>query len=151
MITCERNYTRTAEHERLAAQVNAFLAQGGQIEQLPRGAMAETGWTPQQRLDRAGPQIRQRAEVERQARKQARPVPAPKAPRVRFALPGSQKARILDLLANGPRSVADLAEAIGTTRQVIAVAMADLRKRGLVTSQGRRHQMQFSLLSPRTP
>lgn len=158
MTTCEHNYTRTAEHERLAAQVNAFLASGGQIEHIPRGAMAETGWSPQKRLDRAGPQIRQRAEVEhheRQARKKAvrglpapKPTTQPKAPVVRFAPPGSQKARILSLLADGPRSVADLASAIGTTRQVIAVGMADLRKRGLVTSQGQRHRMRFVRVMP---
>jgi len=83
------------QSQRIDSDLQAFLARGGQIEAVPVGAMAETGWTGRQLIN---PQVHTKAmrEVElaeREARKLAkRSVPAPAGserplPRVKAAKP----------------------------------------------------------------
>lgn len=149
--------------QRIESDLEAFLAAGGQIEPIPVGAMAETGWTARQRCN---PQIHTKSmrEVElaeREARKLARQsVPAPKGsernpprtvvkvPRVnngpRIAQPGTQKARILELLTAGPMRARQIAETIGVSPKAMQVQLHGLRKAKLVTSAGSRGNMRWS-------
>ena len=68
------------QSQRIAEDFEAFIARGGQVETVPVGAMAETGWTAKQRCN---PQIhtksmREAEMAEREAKKLARrSVPAP--------------------------------------------------------------------------
>lgn len=149
--------------QRIESDLKAFLAAGGQIEPIPVGAMAETGWSGRQLIN---PQVHTKAMretelAEREARKLARQsVPAPagternpprtvvKVPRVnngpRIAQPGTQKARILELLAAGECRAVKLAEAMGISVNATCVHLAALRKAKLVTSTGRRGNLRWS-------
>jgi len=142
---------RQAEHDAMATDVERFLAAGGEIEQIPRGAMVEAGWKPRQVIN---PQVmtatRRRAEIEeRDARKKAEaaiPYAPSAAGRPPGVAPGSQKARILELLAATPgQSARLLAAQVGTSREVVNQHLAILRDKGLVVSEGPRHAMVWSL------
>lgn len=152
MTTTTADYLRTAAHAAIERQTQDFLARGGTIETIPRGAMTEAGWSPAERLNRASAEITHRARAEhaervarRKAEKATPLAPTCRPPVKRFAAPGTHKAQILQLLADGPATANELAQAIGATRNTIAVALSGLKRRGLVRSEGRAPAMHYHL------
>lgn len=148
----------------IAADVQAFLSRGGQIEAVPRGAMAETGWTSRQRSSPSGfTRAMREAEIaEREAKKaKAGIVPAPrgterlvrpvalKRQRVcngpRIAQAGTQKARILALMEASDIRTRDVMAAIGITSQAAGVQLTGLCKAGLVVAKGAPRQRTWGL------
>lgn len=94
-MNLSNNPELSIQSQRIAEDFEAFIARGGQVETLPRGAMAESGWTGRQLLN---PQVHTKAmreveQAEREARKLAkRSIPAPAGserplPRVKAAKP----------------------------------------------------------------
>ena len=148
----------------IAADIQAFLARGGQIEALPRGAMAETGWTSRQLANPSTftKSLRAAEIAEREAKKaKAGIVPAPrgterpvrpvalKRQRVcngpRIAQAGTQKARILALMEGGDVRTRDVMAAIGITSQAAGVQLTGLCKAGLVVAKGAPRQRTWGL------
>jgi hypothetical protein len=148
MLLTSPTHVNADAHAAIARQVDAFLARGGQIERLPIGAMRDT--TARERINPSTP-----PKPEREARKRAAAVlPRPPEHRPRrdrtpkppkLARPGSQKARILTELAQGPVSAKFVAGAIGTSRNVVLMQLYDLRERGLVWPEGTHHDMRWGL------
>lgn len=60
--------------QRIAEDFEAFIARGGEVETVPRGAMAEAGWTSRQLVNRAisTKALRESEFAEREARKLAK-------------------------------------------------------------------------------
>lgn len=162
--------------QRIAEDFEAFIARGGQVETLPVGAMAETGWTGRRLLN---PQVHTKAMreaefAEREARKLAKrsvPAPAgserplrrvkaakppkppkpPRPPRVRrptyvktgrpMGRPrngeGTKARAIIELLANGPKTNREIAEANGWDVKLTGVTVQKMAERGSVKRAGR--------------
>jgi hypothetical protein len=72
---------REAERAELDAAYQAFLARGGKPEQIPRGAMAEAGWSAKQRANRqvVTKAKREATMAEHEARKRAQAGAVPPA------------------------------------------------------------------------
>lgn len=151
------DYTREADHARFDAQLRAYLERGGQIEQLPAG---QCNWDSLTNRQKINPNVRPEDKSAKSAAAKALPVPkGPTAPKVRppvegkkrerngpvFAPEGGQKARILALLAVGPMTPQSLANAIGTSRNVINGQLYGLRDHEMVESFGPGRAKQWRL------
>lgn len=146
-----------AEHERLMAD---FIARGGSVEHLPRG---QCNWDSLNNRAKINPHIppaefaakrrQERATPALPVEKLARPErpkrePKPKAPKLpKLALPGTQKARILEALALGQFTASQLGTMLGYSRQVVIAQLAKLREHGRVESTGGRHNMTWKLVA----
>lgn len=137
--------TKRAQAERIAADVEAFLAAGGTVKRLGPGEFGFDALTNKQRIN---PTVISGERKARKAALEALPTPRkpdrvklPKAPKPpaapKFCPPGSQKARILEALKAGPLSAKFLAGMLGTSRQVANQQLTELRSRGMVKSVGR--------------
>lgn len=138
------DYTRQADHDELSAEMQAFLARGGQIEVIPVGFMAESLWTPKQR---ANPQMATKAQREAE-KAQAAAVPAVKRPEraavgVKEPKPKAQPKRkpspameeAFTQLKDGDTAGA-LAERLGKQHMATWMLLNRLRTLGRVRSKG---------------
>jgi hypothetical protein len=131
--------------------IDAYLARGGQIDYLPRGAMTETGWSPEKRITavtntQTASNIEKReaeaAARERDRKAKAERPKAPKPPRAptprRFGRPRPNLALELafDKLEDGD-TVTTLAERIGKQNMATWQLLKRLRDKGRVESRGR--------------
>lgn len=142
---------RQAEHDELARLMAQWEANPkNKVEHIPVGAMKSAGWTPRQTINpQAVTAARIRADkAEHEARRRAEaaipygPKSADTSPRTAGTIAGTQKAKILELLADGQAlSARDIAERIGASREVVNQQLAQLRDRGRITSSGPRHAM----------
>lgn len=130
--------------KRINAEVSAFLAQGGQVDQIPPG---QCNWDALTNRQKINPGVRLEDKSAKAAAVKALPVPKARMrqPVVgkkrerngpKLAPEGGQKARILALLAVGPMSPQSLANAIGTNRNVINGQLYGLRDRDMVEAFG---------------
>lgn len=129
------------EHDRQMAE---FLARGGRIEQIPRGAMAEAGWTPGQRLQagltiqtKANAERRKAEEAERKAAKKAKPVISapPSKPRGtgrRLGGPGTKTGEVLAMLKDGALTVLEIMAIKGWDRTTTYSRLVSLERAGAV-------------------
>lgn len=154
--------------------VEQFLARGGQIETVPRGAMAETGWTGKQfaqaitNVSTAAKKERVAAEAaERKARKAADaavPAPKPKAskppkpPRSerpafsnRNGYDGAKTRSMLAALKAGWLTARQISEASGQHIDSVCARMNQLRLQGVVISHGVRPRMLWALAGTERP
>lgn len=151
-----------AESRRITADIEAFMAAGGQVERFRIGECRENLLT---RRERINPQIaaaelaaKRKAEGRtgkriRSAPKPPKPPREPKPPRVRVskatgakrgrrpAAPGTKARQILDLLASGPLTCAEVSAALGwdqlgarRPRQRTAQALDHLRRHKFITT-----------------
>ena len=148
------------EHDEQARLLADFMARGGQIERLPRGAMAESGWTARQLIN---PQVHTKAmrleeiEATREGLKRdSMSRPLPKAvkeaspPRLRgkgpgAAQPGTMQHETLEVLQAGPMTCRQIAEAKGWKPILTAQRLDKLKRDGLVRSYGKRPRMMWEL------
>lgn len=149
---------RQAEHDAMASDVERFLAAGGEIEQIPRGAMVEAGWSPRQRINPQAATKAMRAEELEAARRgrwdearatplardvQERKEPAAEAPKKRRRPAGTGRApfvsaqakAVMEALPTHP-TVPLLAEKLKRDRATIWAILDRLRKKGLVEADG---------------
>lgn len=144
--------------QRIDSDLQAFLAAGGQIDTIPVGAMAETGWTAKQRCN---PQVTTsarklaekaefaRREEERQrkaAEKPAKAPPPPKPPRPKIiAQAGTFTEAVLQAVRDGFDTAPAIAEHTGQIRAAVSVRLGRLKAAGLVTSRGMSHAARWRI------
>lgn len=141
---------RQSDHDRIAREVAEFLERGGTIEAIPRGVSGDN-LTPRQRINPDTRILREEREAKKRAERaiprprevrqpKPRKAPDPKAERRRGgppqAMPGTMKARILEVLAAGPVSTAFIAGALGITRPHASTHLGRLKARGRVRLYG---------------
>lgn len=154
------------EHDEQARLMADFLARGGQVERLPNGAMVETGWTGKQfaqsitntataarkekleaeaeakrqeadaklaqRLEHEAEQLRRKAEQPKSARR-GRPKGSGSRNGPRMT---KQALQIMRLLGQHP-TMPSLVEATGKARGCVWTILNNLRRKGLIESDGR--------------
>jgi predicted RNA-binding Zn ribbon-like protein len=135
--------------QRIAEDFEAFIARGGQVEEIPRGAMAEMGWTAKQRANRP---VSTKASIqaecaEREARKLAKAsIPAPRGserppvkPKRQPRAPRPAKTPVMDAALEALRdgdTAPVLAERIGKNPMAARMLLDRLRTAGKVFSKG---------------
>lgn len=147
--------------------VEQFLARGGQVQHIPRGAMAEAGWTGKQFAqaitNTATAARKERVEAEASAKK-AKPEKPERAPRRSEAAAaflsrprhhngrdGSKTAKLLEAMGTVWRPVAEIAELAGLTRDHCSARLSQLREMGEVISHGQRPRMLWAVKGTERP
>lgn len=136
---------RQDAHDELARQIAEWQANPkNKIEQIPRGAMAEAGWTPGQRLQagltiqtKANAERRKAEEAERKAAKKAKPVISapPSKPRGtgrRLGGPGTKTGEVLAMLKDGALTVLEIMVIKGWDRTTTYSRLVALERAGAV-------------------
>lgn len=148
MIT--RTFVRQDAHDQLAADVAAYLASGGEVEQIPRGAMVETGWTGKQALtkgltaqtmarkERLEADARERREIQQRERE----AKAAEKAAAKARKPQRVRPETLELLAAMDEldTITALAERLGRSRTAVWLTLDRLRGKGWVKSVGKQRQ-----------
>lgn len=145
-----RHFVRQDAHDQLAADMAAYLASGGEIEQIPRGAMVEAGWTGKDKLTKgltAQTMARkERAEAEARERQEAqereRAAKAAQKAAAKVRQPQRVRPETLELLAAMDEldTITALAERLGRSRTAVWLVLDRLRGKGWVTSKGKQRQ-----------
>lgn len=160
--------------------VEEFLARGGQIDTVPRGAMTEAGWTPEQRNINS-PEFKARAiklreervavtaaevaarktaegksEIPKRRHIKAKPAKPAKATFVvRAPHPngrdGSKTQALLDALGAEWLHVTEIAAKCGLPRDHVSARLTQLRLQGEVISFGQRPRMLWARPGTQTP
>jgi hypothetical protein len=147
---------RQSEHDALERQYQEWLAAGNAPTVYPRGVSGDS-LTPRQRLnppvvtkgEREARQARDASIAPTRPRERAPKEPAPKRFRLKsgpeFAQAGTQKARILQLLAAGPLRSEEIAERLGIKVTIVRANLQVLKDRCRVTTSGHRRALLWSV------
>lgn len=150
------DYVRQAEHDRLQAQMDAFLAKGGQIQRLPMGQITDDASAPRTVLRGTPPAVEKPPHINRpeaglQPAKprpsRAKPKEGPKGPQVL----GDKVKATLAALAAGCLSAKEVAAYTGKKRGAEATRLWELSQKGVLIKRGGRFSTTWHIKATSCP
>lgn len=138
MSLTTRADVRQDDHDRIEAQVRAFIARGGEVEVIPRGVSGDN-LTPRQRVNPPVMRAEERAAKKAQEAAQAAPrATKPHTPRARPEKPPRPTPKIqqvLEAVRAGHRTAKGIADHLGHDVRSTSTRLGQLRVLRLIDSQ----------------